>query len=309
MRRSPLPSSASTRSSLTLPLLAKLVGPGLRLSADLYAPRARVVIDGTQLRQVLLNLVGNAADATRGHGSQVRVSTHLVVLEADQARARGLIAEGTFLVLSVSDDGPGMTPGLLERAFDPFFTTKSKGEGTGLGLAMTSSIVRRAGGFIAVETAPDEGATFRVHLPVASLPAATEQAAAPPQRQARDGQVVLVVDDNEALRNLVTRVLADHGLRVLEAPDLAQARGGGRGARRRPAHRRRPAGRRRQALIDEAVAHRWARHVILMSGAELADLDGGVQVVAKPFHLESLVDTVLRTLGEEHPSAPAPAGP
>src|SRR6185295_14242311 len=83
----------------SMPLLRQVVGSGLELTLALATTEERVVIDDTQLRQVLINLVGNAADATRGFGRQVRVSTGLVVLESDQARARGLIAEGPFVVL------------------------------------------------------------------------------------------------------------------------------------------------------------------------------------------------------------------
>jgi PAS domain S-box-containing protein len=151
----------------TLPMLAKLLVPGLEFSSQLGAAGARIVVEPAQLRQVLMNLVGNAVDATRGFGTAIRLTTELVTLEAEQARARGLPAEGTFWVVSVADDGRGMTEQNVTRAFDPFFTTKEKGEGTGLGLAMCNSIVRRAGGFIAAESAPDAGATFRVHLPVA----------------------------------------------------------------------------------------------------------------------------------------------
>ena len=166
-----------------LPLVRQIVGADLELSVALDTPAERVVIDGTQLRQVLLNLVGNAVDATRGFGRHVRVSTGLVVLEADQARDRGLVTEGTFLVLTVADDGRGMSRDLQERAFDPFFTTKTTGEGTGLGLAMCTSIVRRAGGFISIDSLPDRGATLRVHLPIART-RGDGAAAAPPRRAA-----------------------------------------------------------------------------------------------------------------------------
>src|SRR6185295_19325472 len=84
----------------TEPLLRKLAGHDVRLSVALAVPQAEVVIDAAQLRQAVLNLVGNAVEATSGHGSQVRVATNLVVLESDEARARGLVAEGTFLVLT-----------------------------------------------------------------------------------------------------------------------------------------------------------------------------------------------------------------
>jgi PAS domain S-box-containing protein len=292
-----------------LPLLETLAGSQISLSTDLRVPEARVVIDATQLRQVLINLVGNAVDATRGYGSHVRVGTNVVVLETDQARARGLIAEGFFLILTVADDGRGMTRDLAERAFDPFFTTKrgvereAGTEGTGLGLAMCASIVQRAGGFISVDTAPGQGAAFHVHLPVAALqPKRGEPKTAPPlSNQAADVErAVLVVEDLEPVRNLVTRVLSARGMLVREAPDLATAR---RLLAESPA----------QVLMtdgllpdgsgidfaQEARARGLVRRVILMSGASTASPGGAIDaLVAKPFRPESLVETVLRLLDQ-----------
>ncbi len=150
----------------TLPMLQKLVPENIEFSYELASDEVRVLIDPTQLRQVVMNLIGNAVDATEGHGSGIRLSTSVVVLEPDQARAHGLVSEGTFVLLTVVDDGPGIPREILDRIFEPFFTTKARGEGTGLGLAMCASIVRGAGGFITAESTPGAGATLRVYLPV-----------------------------------------------------------------------------------------------------------------------------------------------
>jgi PAS domain S-box-containing protein len=148
------------------PMLVKLAPGGLTLARQLDAKDASVTADPTQIRQVLMNLVGNAVDATVGHGSAVWVSTTVVALELEAAHARGFAAAGNFVVLTVADDGPGIAAEIRERIFEPFFTTKPKGEGTGLGLAMCASIVRGAGGVIAAESTPGGGASFRVYLPV-----------------------------------------------------------------------------------------------------------------------------------------------
>jgi PAS domain S-box-containing protein len=150
----------------TWPVLAKLAQPGLILARNLDASEAHVTVDPTQLRQVVMNLVGNAMDATAGHGTTVWVSTCVVAFDLEQARAHGFGAEGSFVVLSVADDGPGIPAEIRDRIFEPFFTTKAKGEGTGLGLALCASIARGAGGFITAETTPGGGASFRVFLPV-----------------------------------------------------------------------------------------------------------------------------------------------
>ena len=303
------------------PVLAALAGSRVTLSLELTAPDAQVVIDPTQLRQVVTNLVGNAADATRGCGHLVRVSTNLVTLELDQARAQGLISEGTFLVLTVSDDGKGMEPALADQVFDPFFTTKGKGEGTGLGLALCAAIVHRAGGFISVDTAPGEGASFQVHLPVAAqAPATHPRRPAPdlvpgspppaPERPPKGGWCVLLIEDHEPIRNLVARVLSARGVRVLEAPDLATARrflvqpgidlvltdgtlpdGDG------------------LALTNEIRERHQARRVVVMSGSAQGSPGPAVDaVVPKPFRPDVLVETVLGLLARSESGPRDPFG-
>src|SRR5690606_16347068 len=117
------------------------------------------------LKQLVLNLVGNAADATRerrmagGRGGAVHISTHLEILEPGQARRSGASAGGEFVVLTVADEGCGMDARQISRIFEPFYTTKPK-NGTGLGLPLCQSIVNRAGGFIDVQSVPNEGTRF-----------------------------------------------------------------------------------------------------------------------------------------------------
>ncbi|MCA9516141.1 MAG: PAS domain S-box protein, partial [Myxococcales bacterium] len=147
-----------------LPILERIARDEVRLEVELHADGAGVAVDANHLGQLLVNLVTNAVDATRGHGELVRVTTELVELGQDEARALGLTAGGGYAVLTVADDGAGVAPSARERLFEPFFTTKGPGRGTGLGLAMCESIARRAGGVIAVESAPGHGATFRVYL-------------------------------------------------------------------------------------------------------------------------------------------------
>jgi PAS domain S-box-containing protein len=303
----------------TMPLLRQIAGSDIDLSVSLDTASERVVIDPTQLRQVLLNLVGNAVDATRGFGHSVRISTGLVVMEADQARNRGLFSEGTFLVLTVSDDGHGMSRDLQERAFDPFFTTKPNGDGTGLGLAMCTSIVRRAGGFISIESVPDRGATLRVHLPLARSRGDT--ASVPPRAMSGDLEKtpvpevepprILVVESDESTRYFVTRVLSSEGIEVVDATDL-------KGARAALASssvdllltaRALPDGD-GEGLAREARQLHRARHVVLVASETAGDgvpnltkelaAHGIDAVLAKPLRVENLLDTVLGLLHDGH---------
>jgi two-component system cell cycle sensor histidine kinase/response regulator CckA len=294
------------------PVLAALAGSGITLSLEMTAPDVQVVIDATQLRQVVTNLVGNAAEATRGCGHMVRVRTSLVTLELDQARAQDLISEGTFLVLTVADDGKGMEPALVARVFDPFFTTKGKGkgkgEGTGLGLAMCASIVQRAGGFISVDTAPGEGASFQIHLPVAAQGPATHPGPVPefapggappaPGPPPSGGWCVLLIEDHEPIRNLVARMLSARGVRVLEAPDLATARRflAQPGIDLVLTDGRLPDGE-SVMLINEIRERHRARHVVVMSGSAPGSPGPAVDaVVPKPFRPDVLCETVMGLL-------------
>ena len=301
----------------SIPLLRQIVGSDLELTLALATAEERVVIDSTQLRQVLINLVGNAADATRGYGRQVRISTGLVVLESDEARMRGLIAEGTFLVLCVADDGRGMSRELQERAFDPFFTTKSEGAGTGLGLAMCASIARRAGGFISVESVLEHGATLRLHLPVARPRADAVSPAA--RRPAGDGgdetgaprttppPRVLIVEHDEPTRYFLARILSNEGAEVIEATGLAEAQ-----VALASQHvdllltdRALPDGD-GLSLARQAREERRARRVILVARDEpdeavTRQVDA---VLAKPLRIEGLLTTVRGMLAEKSPRPP-----
>jgi two-component system, cell cycle sensor histidine kinase and response regulator CckA len=215
-----------------LPLARAIAGAEIETTMSLSCPGAYVRLDHAQLKQVVLNLVGNAADATReravpaGRGRAVHVTTHLEFLETAEARRAGAIAGGEFVVLTVSDEGCGMDSRQIGRIFEPFYTTKAKGQGTGLGLPLCQSIVNRAGGFIEVQSELNEGTRFRVFLP-RSTPTAAPSAEpvrpsalpAPPNGHVR----ILVVDDIASIRNMLVSTLLEVGYRVFGAESVATA--------------------------------------------------------------------------------------
>lgn len=182
---------------------------GIRLEVQLRAGDAGVMGDPTQIHQVVMNLCMNAVQAMRSEG-QIRVELQLEQFESEHALPTAQLAPGRYLRLDVEDTGMGMPASVISRIFDPFFTTKEVGVGTGLGLSLVHGIVVDLGGGIAVESEPGRGSRFTVFLPLLAAgvvsPTPREQAIQP-----GDGEVVMVVDDEEALVQLAEETLAELG--------------------------------------------------------------------------------------------------
>jgi two-component system cell cycle sensor histidine kinase/response regulator CckA len=193
--------------------------PRVRLGLDLAQDLPSVLADRGQMQQVLMNLVGNAAEAIAAErGGTVRVSTFVRRLEGPAAgeEADRPLPAGDYVGLQVEDNGCGMTPDVLAHIFDPFFSTK--GSGRGLGLSATRGIVRAHKGGLVVATAPGEGTRFLVLLPAAASesPAALPAAAAQAQ-PARGKGTVLVIDDEAAVREVTCDMLAAAGIKAVAA--------------------------------------------------------------------------------------------
>ena len=203
-------------------LVAETFPRAIQWQADIAREGLTVQGDATQLYQVLVNLCVNARDAM-GRGGVLRVDADEVVLTDADASVMGAPGPGTYVRVSVSDTGDGMPDDVLDRAFEPFFTTKQLGHGTGLGLSTSLGIVESHGGFLSVETVHRVGTAVHVHLP----PAAVASGTVPPRRQAEvpagDGRLVLVVEDEDPVRQVTVRALEDAGYRTVTAADGAQA--------------------------------------------------------------------------------------
>jgi len=179
--------------------------------------------DPTQLHQVFMNLCVNARDAMPD-GGRLTVTLEQVVLDEVYAGMNPNCRPGAYVVVRVADTGTGIPPAVCERIFEPFFTTKETGKGTGLGLSTALAIVRSHDGFIQVHSEPGKGAEFQVYLP-AHAAAAADEADGGPQAQLPHGhgELVLVVDDEEAIRAVARRMLERFGYRVLLANHGAEA--------------------------------------------------------------------------------------
>jgi two-component system, cell cycle sensor histidine kinase and response regulator CckA len=204
-----------------VPILRLLLPANIELETASAPLGPLIHADRAQLDQVIINLVFNARDAMAG-GGLLRLATdsrHLV--EEDGRRLIGIpIPAGQYALISVIDTGHGMDPPTLQQVFEPFFTTKPAGSGTGLGLATVYGIVKQSGGYVWVESAPGAGTTVTVCLPEVRADAAVPADAIPADLpfECRPG-TVLVVEDEEGVRDLVHQVLQEQGHQVLDAPD------------------------------------------------------------------------------------------
>jgi PAS domain S-box-containing protein len=201
-------------------LMRRLIGPEIRLQFKLQNDLSTISADAQQIGQVLMNLVVNARDAMP-EGGTLTIETANVELGAEHVD----LIPGPHIALSVSDSGLGMTAEVRDRLFEPFFTTKDKGQGTGLGLSMVHAIVRQSGGHVHIESAPGKGTMFKVYFPrQADLSAAPMPALTAPARATVKGAgIVLLAEDDRAVRRLVVTELTRRGFTVLEAEDGTSA--------------------------------------------------------------------------------------
>ena len=197
-------------------MLRRLIDENIALDVDCGAPSSTVRTDAGQLEQVLINLVINARDAMPG-GGRISISTRSFVGDVGQGGAHSGRRTGEYIALEVADTGEGMTDEVRARVFDPFFTTKPVGQGTGLGLAVVSSIVGRSNGHILVDSAPGRGTTFTVLLPVSAGAVAGDRGPSVERRRVDGRATILVVEDEEHVRSLTCRWLRRYGYTVFEA--------------------------------------------------------------------------------------------
>lgn len=178
--------------------------------------------DPTQIHQVLMNVCLNARDAMPDGGT-LTIHAGNVAIDDNYARMNIDARAGSYLLLTVTDSGTGMSTDVINRIFDPFFTTKDVGKGTGLGLATTMTIVKSHDGFINVYSEPAKGTKFSIYLPSAEEHAARTTSADGSRTARGNGEMILVVDDEESIREVAAATLAANGYRTVTAADGLEA--------------------------------------------------------------------------------------
>jgi len=291
------------------PVLRRLIGEDIEVDVHRDPGPAWVAGDSSQLEQVVLNLAVNARDAMP-QGGRLALATRPVELDEAFVRRHPAARPGPHVMVSAIDTGHGMDAETLARIFEPFFTTKGAGQGTGLGLATVYGIVKQHEGHIAVDSAPGGGTTFSVYLPRVGAP--RPEAAVEPVPAARGGaadatHTVLVVEDEEAVRELAVDILAVVGFHVMSAqsPEAALVASAGHPG---PIHLLLTdvvmPGMSGRELAERVAGSRPDTAVLYMSGysAEALGtrgvLDPGIALLVKPFTPASLVQAVRTALAE-----------
>ena len=202
-------------------MLSRLLGEDVTSCDSLAHDVRRVRVDLAQIEQVIVNLAVNARDAMP-RGGELRIETTNVAIGATPQPAVSLPA-GTYVLLAVSDTGEGIPDDVLGHMFEPFFTTKAMGQGTGLGLATVHGIIKQSGGDILVRTAPSRGTTFTIYLPATDAPLPLDDSVVLADARTAVPGTVLLIEDDDAVREFAREVLRSRGWRVVEAPGPAEA--------------------------------------------------------------------------------------
>ena len=206
----------------TTKLLRRVIGEDIEVIVTLAREPAMVVADPSQIEQVVMNLVVNARDAMP-RGGRLSIETALTELDESYATQHLTVKPGRYVLMTVTDNGTGMDEATRLRVFEPFFTTKGRALGTGLGLATVYGIVSQSSGYIWVYSELAHGTTFKVYLPDAAGTSAPEPAGLETEAAPAGTETILLVEDEEAVRNLSRVLLERAGYQVLDAPDADQA--------------------------------------------------------------------------------------
>jgi CheY-like chemotaxis protein len=287
-------------------MLRRALGEQIEVETVIAGGLWNTLVDPGQIENAILNLAINARDAMEGHG-RLTIEAGNAMLDDEYARGHSDVTAGQYVMLAVTDTGSGIEPDTLERVFEPFFSTKPEGKGTGLGLSMVYGFVKQSGGHIKIYSELGHGTTVKIYLPRVqqSEDVLTDTARVP----VRGGdETILVVEDDDEVREIAVALLADLGYRVLKARDahsaLAIVESGAPidllftdvvmpGPLRSPELARKA--RERIPGIAVLFTSGYTENAIVHGGR----LDPGVELLSKPYTREALARKVRHVLGHE----------
>jgi CheY-like chemotaxis protein len=289
----------------TQKMLQRLIGEDIELVLNLGVNVGNIKADPGHVEQAIVNLAVNARDAMP-MGGHLRIETCDVVLDEHYARTHMGVKPGDFTMIAVSDDGHGMDAETRRHIFEPFFTTKEKGKGTGLGLATVYGIVKQTGGDIWVYSEPGQGTTFKLYFPRVFEPL-SEAGGDTAATTRSGGETILVVEDEQAVRDLTVRILRQLGYTILtassgaEALAISEAHGGHIDVLLTDVVMPNMSGRQ---LADHILGKRPNTKVLFLSGytentvVHHGVLDAGVDFLPKPFSRENLSKKLREVLAK-----------
>jgi signal transduction histidine kinase/ActR/RegA family two-component response regulator len=285
-------------------MLQRLIGPGIHITTEVWPDLTPVLADTTQVEQILVNLVINARDAMP-QGGKIAIELRNIELDKIGVAAHPGLQPGDYVEMSVSDTGMGMDSETLSRIFEPFFTTKESGKGTGLGLATVYGIVQQGNGAIEVQSRIGHGTTFYIYLPRATD--LGKPAPMVPAASLGGGETILLVEDDDRVRALVSTMLRKNGFTVL----LASA--GDQALEIAARHRGHVdllltdvlmPGLNGRLLSERLTATRPETRVLYMSGysddeiLRLGVKKAAAHFIQKPFSVDTLVHKIRQTLAQ-----------
>ncbi len=295
-------------------MLRRLIGEDIEVTFIPGIDSALVKIDPGQVEQILMNLAVNARDAMP-RGGKLNIDIANIELDETYARQVAYVTPGSYVMVSVSDTGCGMDKQTQAHIFEPFFTTKDTGKGTGLGLSTVYGIVKQNEGYIQVYSEPERGTTFKIYFPRVFEAVSARQPAQSSHLPTGE-EVILLVEDEEALRELARTCLESYGYKVLEAADATAATELARHSEKldllltdvvMP-------GQSGRSLADQLLKLRPGVKVLYMSGytgdlvTQHGALDPGTLLLEKPFTLHSLLIKVRQALHDRTSAKSASAG-
>lgn len=298
-------------------MLRPIIGEDIELKAILDENLKSVNADPGSIEQVIINLAVNARDAM-ADGGKLLIETSTVFLDSRYAREHSEVEPGFYTCLAVTDNGRGIDPEILPNIFEPFFTTKEMNKGTGLGLSTVYGIVKQSGGSITVYSEPHQGTTFKIYLPQVREEAEQSEAATIQLDDHSGSEVILLVEDEELVRNFAVTILEKYGYRVLAAEkgsaalELCKTEGhyldmvvtdvvmpgmsGKQLAEKLTAL---------YPQIKVLYASGYTENAIVHHGV----LDDGIDFIQKPYGAEELLVKIREILNREQPPTGQPAAP
>ena len=285
-------------------LLTRTLGEQNRVQTVLSAGLWRATADPSQIENVILNLAVNARDAMPA-GGNLTIETANAYLDEEYARENGT-SPGQYVLIAVSDTGCGMTPEIIAKAFDPFFTTKDIGHGTGLGLSQVFGVAKQSNGHVKIYSEVDHGTTIKLYLPrsyAAETPVAGKKVSTP-VRGGHADEIILVVEDEERVRNFTVDALRDLGYTVIHAssgPQAKQMMDAGQEVSLLFTDVVMPEMTGRQ-LVDAMMVSRPHLKVLYMTGysrnaiVHNGVLDPGTRLLVKPYTMDQLASAVREAL-------------